>query len=501
MSMISKYYKDYLSTIANFERFHNEVINMPRDAFSSATFKKIRSLASYLFLIKDKYDISQGQNYKEILELIIGEISEGNYPIEQNRNLDIERRYFKNNVPIDSLYKLEGRMFRHLMEILAFFGIIKSNSRQKKIIRFDTCKEISLADDNLLISILRNNWLSDNINQNDYIKNLRGITIQPYADYRPAYAILKYLKTINRPATLYEISTLLGRIDYIQKEKDILDRAIDISKELPETQDEQISYFFNKMNWKDNSGMIYQYASSQQPYFKFKSFLFYMQNFELLNINLSDNTLTLTDYSKKLLEDEIPIELLDLEALLYKIDDDNEKDVELMDIIINKRTAQINKAIKEDSILVERINKRSLRNIQRDLNGKKKRNKFIAELAKVKADYTCEATGKKTFKLPNGKYYVEAHHLIEFSNEDGPDITDNLIVLGPEKHRLIHLACDEEKDDLFNHLKTNGIINVERFKKMHTVYHCLTKEHINILAEKKLISSIDKEELLQLLST
>ena len=35
---------------------------------------------------------------------------------------------------------------------------------------------------------------------------------------------------------------------------------------------------------------------------------------------------------------------------------------------------------------------------------------------------------------------------------------------------------------------------------MHTVYKCLTREHIEVLADKKLISSIDKEELLQLIS-
>lgn len=500
MSKISDYYSDYLSSVANFEKFHNEVINMPRDEFSSATFKKIRSLASYLLLTKASFNISEGHNYKEILGFIIQELSKQNYPLQENRNFDLEQRYFRNDISLDSLYDSEGRMFRHLMGILAFFGIIKSYSRQKKVIKFETCKEIALADDNLLISILRNNWLSDNINTNDYIQNLQGIEIGRNANYRPAYAILKYIKHIGRPATLFEIAVLLGRIDKIQEEKDIISRALEISTELPVNQDEQLTYFFEKMNWKNADGVHFQYAASQEPYFKFKSFILYMQNFELLNYNITDNTITLSSYSEKLLEDDIPIELLDLESLLYKIDDDKEKESELMNIIINKRTPQISTAIQNDSVLVEKINKRAIRNTEYDEKGKRIRNKFIIELAKVKANYTCEATGRRTFKMPNGQYYVEAHHIIEFSRENGPDITENLIVLGPEKHMLIHHACREEIDDLYRHLLANGIINTDRFRRMHTIYHCLTKEHIQTLSDKKLISSIDKEELLNLIS-
>lgn len=500
MSCISKYYKDYLTTVSNFNKFHNEVINMPRDAFSSASFAKIRSLASYLLLIENIKEAHSKLSYKEILALIINEIKKGNYPVEENRNLEIEKRYFREDISINELYNREGRMFRHLMETLVFFGVVDSVTKQEKVIKFDVSKEISLADDNLLMSVLRNNWLCDNINSNNHIKNLKSITIKKDADYRPAYAILAYLKKINRAATFFEISVLLGRIDSLQKEEDILNRAFDIAKELPLEQDEQIEYFFNKMNWKNPEGKLFGYKPSQEPFFKFKSFILYMNSFKLLDL-VSRDKVALSDYSKQLLEEEIPIELLDLEGLLYKIDDDNQKDSELMDIIINKRTPAINKALEKDSVLVERINKRALRtSCNYDKNGKKKRNKLIAEIAKLLANYTCQATNNKTFKMPNGKYYVEAHHLIEFSNENGPDITDNLIILGPEKHRLIHLACAQEIDDLYNHLKTNGVINYSRFEKMHTVYKCLTKEHIEILADKKLISSIDKQKLLDVIS-
>lgn len=499
ISQIPLFYKDYLSTTTNFEKFHNEVINMPRDSFSSATYGKIRALASYLLLIEDVFDATEGHNYKEIMNFIINKISIGKKPLYPNQEFD--ERYFKTRFSLDELYTNQGRMFRHLMGIMAFFGVIHSLSRQKKIIKFETCKEIAFADDNLLMSILRNNWIADNINSNDYIQNLKGIEISTNANYRPTYAILKYLKKIDRPATLFEVSVLLGRVDLLQSEEAILERAVRIATELPARQDEQIEYFFKKMNWNSSSGELFQYAASQQPYFKFKSFILYMNDFDLVNFNETNNTVTLTESSNKLLEEDIPIELLDLEKLLYMIDDDNETEATLQNIIINKRTPQILKAIREDNVLVEKINKRTMRNVEFDNNGKRKRNKFIVELAKAKADYTCEATGRKTFKMPNGQYYVEAHHIIEFSRENGPDITENLLVLGPEKHMLLHHACQEEKEDLFNHLKTNGKICIERFRKMHTVYNCLTQEHVEILASKKLISSIDKEELLKLIAS
>ncbi len=496
-SLIPVFYKDYLSTKSNFDKFHNQVINMPRDEFVSASFEKIRSLASYLILIENDFDSSKGHNYKEILGMIIQKLISGKRPLFPEKHF--EERYFVLTENLDDLYDKEGRMFRHLMGLMAFFGVIKSISRQKKLIKFDTCKEIILSEDNLLKSILRNNWLSDNISSNDYINSLHGIELHVEADYRPTYSILKYIYTIKRPATFFELSVLLGRIDAVQEEKAILDRAIKISSELPEMQDAQINYFFRKMNWISGDGNIYLYDSSQQPYFKFKSFILYMASFGLLEIDEINSFATLSKYSQNLLEDEIPIELSDLEGLLYKIDNDSEKESELQNLIINKRTPQILHALEKDGILTEKINKRALRHIEYDEKGKRKRNKLIVELAKLLAKYTCEATGRKTFRMPNGQYYVEAHHLIEFSRENGPDITENLIVLGPEKHMLLHHACKEEIEDLYNHLKTNGVINIERFKRMQQVYNCLTKEHIEILAAKKLISSIDKEELYKMI--
>jgi len=493
-------FREYSNSVSQFQKFHNQVINMPRDHFSDATLSKLQSLAWYLLLIEDGFP-SDGSSYKSMMELMIEKLSDESYEQNQFRNNEIENRYFRTDLNIDLLYEIEGRMFRHLMGLCAFFGLIYSNSRTKKMVNFESCREVILSKDSILMPVFRNNLLYNNINSNDFVSNLKGITLHDNANYRPAYAILRYLKELARPATMFEISILLGRIDDdLQTEREIINRALLISRELPKNQDDQIKKFFGSLNWKSKDGILFQYAASQEPYFKFRTFFLFMEHFKLIEINKCESTVQLTGYSKQLLQDEIPLELLDLEDLLYKIDDDTESDAALADVLLRKRSSEITKAIQSDSTLVEKMNKRSIRKIEYDKDGKRKRNKIIVELAKIKANYICEATGKTTFKTPSGNYYVEAHHIIEFSTEDGPDITDNLLVLGPEKHQLLHKACQEEVDDLYNHLKTNGKITIERFRRMHEIYNCLTPKHVRIIYNKKLISSIDRDDLLAALS-
>lgn len=491
-------FSEYSGSVEQFNKFHNQVINMPRDAFSTATLDKLQSIASYLLLIENTIE-SNGMSYKDFMMLIIKELKKGKYP-KLYRSEEFENRYFNLETNINELYINEGRMFRHLMELCEFFGIVKSISRQKKTIDFDSCNELVLSSSEMLKPIYRNNLLNINIKSNDCIRNLKGIEVLDNADYRPGFAILKFIKQINRPATMFEISILLGRIDEsLQSEQEILSRAHEVARNLPLDQDDQIKTFFGSLKWKSSDGNLYEYSTSQQPYFKFQTFFLFMEHLGLITINRVDNTVKITEYSEKLLTAEIPMELFDLESLLSMIDDDSESDALLSDIILRKRSSIITNAIRTDTTLVVKMNKRSLRNIEYNRNGKRKRNRIIIELAKIKANYTCEATDKKTFKMSNGLFYVEAHHIIEFSTEDGPDITDNLLVLGPEKHQLLHHACIEEIDDLYNHLKTNGVINFERFKRMHTIYNCLTKKHIQVLFNKKLISSINRDTLSEII--
>ena len=110
-------------------------------------------------------------------------------------------------------------------------------------------------------------------------------------------------------------------------------------------------------------------------------------------------------------------------------------------------------------------------------------------------NYLDEITKKPTFEGKNGKNYVEAHHIIEFSTEDGPDITDNLICLGPQNHSLIHHGSDGAVSEFYRTCQTRGVLTFDRFKSICVKYRCLTHKHVVILEHKKMISKTDAEEL------
>lgn len=496
MTVFEEYFSEYMGSREGFDTFHNEVINMPRDQFSDTGLDKIRMLAGYLLLTEGKLDAS-GVNYKTTLECIATQLREGNYPLY--RDTDLEERYFS-YTNISDHYESVGRMFRHLMSLCAFFGFVKSISKQQKIYNYDKCKEYYLSDNEILIPVARNNLMLLNAKDNDFIKSLRGINIDDTTDYRPTYAILRYMHQINRPSTKFELSVLLGRIDSLKTETDIIERALKIGAILPRNEQTQIPYFFSNMNWKDANNNHFSYARSQEPYFKFNSYILFLEAFELIAYDNINNTYSLTDYAETLLADDISYLIADLERLIILVDNYAADNSELNDLILYQRNPELLRLAREDATFIEKMNRRSLNNPIYDRAGKRQRNRLIAELAKIQADYKCQYAQRTIFKTPNGKYYCEAHHIIEFNTENGPDITNNLVVLGPEAHMLIHHACKDEVDDAFMQLRVNGAMDVTRFKEMATVYNCLTAEHIEALSNKKAITYTEKAELLSLIS-
>lgn len=492
---ISDRYKSYLNSIDGFNSFHNDVINMPRPDFSNIPeiLNSIKSLVSYIVLVdKDKL---REFNYKSLLKNIIEQIKVGNFP--QFRSNMFESRYFRTDIDIHTLYEKEGRMFRHWMGWLLFFNIIKSITRQKKVIDLDKCNEFLFSDDSVLFDIYRSNFIEMNIQDNEFIKAEQRIEIDKSSDYRPVISILQYMDQINRDVSKFEIAILLGRIDSVQKQEIVLESALEIGKELPEDQGDQINYFFDKLGWQDDDGKRFTYVSSQQPYFKFNSFLRLMETFDLISINDHYNKMSLTEYSRSLIRDNVPMELTVLQELLVKIDDEDKTQNQLLSIILKNRNVLLQHALEADSDLVVKLNIRSIK-YPIIKNNKRVRSRLIKEIAKIQKNYTCEATGLPTFMTAEGLNYVEAHHIIEFNGEDGPDVTDNLLILGPEKHRLLHNACSEEKEDLYRHLISNGSLSIARFENMIITYHCLTRDHVKILKDKKIISSIDMARLSEL---
>lgn len=502
LEIFNELYSDFMQRKSKFDAFHNQAINMPRANFSeiTQTIRLLKSLASYMLLI-DRDLLKEPIFFKDIYRMIFENYKDGNLPEEKNRNMDFESSFLNRNENFDFLYSDEGKMgrrFRHYMEYFSFFSFFKDvQDSNKKIIDIDALEELILLPDEATLDDFRNRILTLNINNNDFIRNIRGIKISENADYRPAYAITKYMYEINRQVTLFEISFLFGIVSDIQTEKEIILKGIELGRLLPENREEQIKFIFGNMGWKNNTD-FYEYKQSQNPDFKFKVFVLFMNSLGLVTFDNSTSTLVLTDYSNKLMSEDIPIEVLDLQNLLSMIDDDLEDQNKLVDLILRKRTDTITKAIQNDGELVIKMNKRNIRNpiIK---NGRRVRNRMIAELAKIKCNYLDEVTNSKTFEGKNGRNYVEAHHIIEFNGENGPDITDNLICLGPQNHSLIHHGSTNTIQDFYRTCQTRGVLTFDRFKGICEKYQCLTSEHVNILLAKGIISKTDSIELLNLI--
>lgn len=503
-NIVADYYEQYLNTVDNFERFHEEVINMPRPTFSEipSIVKLLKSLASYILLI-DEEKLSSEIGVKEIYYEMFSNYKKGIIP-NQNRNLPFEDKYLNRSESFEWLYSDEGkcgRMFRHYIAFFTFFGYFKIGSnRNFRIVDKEALNELVLSSDDILFDLLRSRLLNTNINNNPFI-SITGLTINQKADYRPCRTILRYCNEIKRKATDFEIAILLGRVDEIQTENEILSRALKIGQTLPENREDQEKYFFGSMGWKTIGKTKFEYRASQNPEFRFKAFLILMETFGLITYDYSrstPHTISITDYAKEIISEDIPMEIVDLQKLLYKIDDNTYQDSELADIIVRKRSDAITKAIQEDGDLVYKLN---IRNIKNPIikNGKRTRNRLIAEVAKIKANYLDELTQSPSFEGKNGKNYVEAHHIIEFKGENGPDITDNLICLGPHNHALLHHGSTNTIEDFYGTCVSRGILSFNRFKNICEKYKCLTKNHVKILLAKKIISKTDADDLNKLI--
>ncbi len=87
----------------------------------------------------------------------------------------------------------------------------------------------------------------------------------------------------------------------------------------------------------------------------------------------------------------------------------------------------------------------------------------VKEAAKIRDNYQCEMNHNHlTFNAKsNGMNYVEAHHLIPFSERNrydlSIDVVENIVCLCPNCHRKIHLAIDEQKKQLLNPLFNSKI--------------------------------------------
>lgn len=490
-------YSNYKGSYEKFCEFNVKVLNMPRHTFENMNISFVKSLANILQNLE--IEVNSEFTNKDLYYFV-------HMFLAKNKEIEIQS-YIENlfelslctKQQVDDYYDIEvGRKFRHLVEIMKLWGLVEKTASDKIFINESVCKEFSTIDDETL-EILRTKLVAMDIEDNPFFQSLKNIKdiMQEKGQifsYKPAINILRYMKEINRPVSQFEISNLLGIIlPECDNSEQLYNNAINIGKQLPTNLTEQQEWFFNFMNWKNEEGQFYRYKASQEPHFKFNSFLLFMEDLDLIK-KLRDGSFILTEYSEKLLQEDIPIEVVELERYI-NIAEQAYSDKELAQLIIYNIKPSLLKYAAQNEDFIYAMNVRSINNPKFDKKGKKIRNKLIAELAKVKANYTCQISKEPTFRDEKGNNYVESHHIIEFNGEDGPDIIDNLLVISPFYHSLLHHACKEEIINLYDHIRKNNIVNIDLFKQMSDKYHCIEEKHLKALLQKNLISNIEYKEL------
>ena len=494
-------FENYKGTIEGFETFNTSVLNMPRHEFATMNVMFVKSLALLIdgISLNDDEEVNDKKLYLLIHQYLLNGYDESipDYIIGLF-NLSLMDTY--------SIYKYydeaQGRKFRHLVDVMKMWGLLENAQSPKKVIvNRNVCQEFFMISEDTLES-LRTKIIAMDISDNSMFQSLRCIKkISGNGNifsYKPAINILRYMKEINRLVSQFELSNLLGIvIPEYTSENDLYSNAINIGKQMPENLSEHQKWFFEYMNWKNDDGKLYVYASSQAPSFKFNSFLLFMKDLNLIE-ETDEGVFALTQYSIDLLNEDIPVEVVELERYI-NIAETADADKELAELILYNIKPSLLQYAAQNEEFIKAMNRRSLAHPIFNKNGKKFRNRLIAELSKIKANYTCQISKKPTFKDERGNNYVESHHIIEFNGENGPDIIDNLLVISPFYHSWIHHACKEDVHDLYRTIRMNNIITLDTFKNMIADYNCLDSSHIRILYEKGLITKLEYGELCEYL--
>lgn len=486
-------YEKYKNDFDRFVDFNKLVLNMPRPSFSNVNISYLKNLAKVLYSINTENNggYKLVDLYCKIHELYINGFSIPNYLevlFDKNISTDQARKYYSETS--------NGRFFRQYAEVMEMWGLLKDYD-SNVLVDYDVCSEFIDLDDDEFESLRTKMIAMDIIDNSCFIRlsNIRSkINDKTIFSYKPAVAILRYMEQINRPVSKFEIANLLAIITpECTSEIMLMDNALKIGRMFPRNINEHKNFFFDFMNWKNEDGSYYNYVSSQDPEFKFNSFIIFMKEYGFINQN-ADESFVLTRESIEILHDVVPPEIVELEKYIA-IAENEYSDKSLVEVILKGIKPSLLVTLAKSDEFIQTMNKRSLSRPRYDNKGKKIRNRLIAELSKIKANYTCQVSKKPTFTDVNGHNYVESHHIIEINGEDGPDIVDNLLVVGPLYHELMHHACKEELTDFYVGLRMNNIITLNTFKGMIDNYHCLQEKHIKSLFNKHLITKSEYYEL------
>lgn len=499
-----------------FESFHNEVFNLPRDSFSNFDVIKVKSLAEYLFSIRLSFP-PDGLKLSDIylklhFFLLNNDIPNPNSDFEELFNLNLNtieqvQEYYQNGV---------GRKFRHWMELASFLDLLVNielgNDRSKRVLSNFT-EEIFLIPIILITPLIRDKVLSLNTNSNSCLSNLDSYSNYQNLDYRPAYSILRYMHVLNRPCTRFELSIFFGRPNYLlTTEIAIINEAVSFGSTFPLNQNEQIDLYFRNRNWIDANGNIYSYANSQQPYFKFNSLFILMVSIGLVNYSDENgnfsvdptNYLKLTNYSSGLFSNGAFPEAVELENLIAAIENASEDNL-ITEKITKNRSVLIGSLISKDSSFIENINQKAAAKSGLEATTiqttKWKRDELIREVSKQKANFICQGCCTPTFLDNQDNNFVESHHILEYNTkEKGPDVLQNLLVLCPNCHSKIHFARIDIVENFYRNMRARNIITINQFAEIHTSLNLLKQLHIDVLLQKSIINENEAAVLTALIN-
>ena len=140
-----------------------------------------------------------------------------------------------------------------------------------------------------------------------------------------------------------------------------------------------------------------------------------------------------------------------------------------------------------------------------DRSEEKKRNMYLIKL--IKSYYMsvylknntlrCECCGNEAFITVKDEPYLEFHHLIPFSEAEGPDHYLNLFALCPNCHRMLHHIKRNCKAPLFNNISKNNYFEIEiidRLKKLKKA-HILESYHLEYLLAQEAITEKQYNEV------
>tara|TARA_Y100001954_G_C15819867_1_gene609384 strand:- start:2384 stop:4444 length:2061 start_codon:yes stop_codon:yes gene_type:complete len=408
-----------------------------------------------------------------------------------------------------SIQKLQGLRFDDYM-----YGISRSNNFFKikdvtDAIKFD--REVFLNESKKRINKFNRRGDSDNTDfKKELKKYLLGIYEIPLDQGLNPYSFLKTDRSLNinidnKTKLKFTLSTfrkIIKNLDnlyetkYLEFEEATKRNYIAGIKEENFVLSNSLKYDWSKYCINLEKGtilfLIYWGISCIQDKFDFdlskQNIGFHFKTYKYLIDKLGLNK---TEYIEKLIEiqnhvkSNADIEFNSVDEGLYLIDDPREINA---DVSIQNLKELSYRAFIENSY--DKINRKRSNSLVKSL-----RVYYLNNFRKESKLIPCECCSKTTFINTNNLPFLEFHHLIPFSTDNGPDHYLNLFGLCSNCHSKMHHLHHSLKSDIYQKLEQNNHFKINYFKRLETLYleGLLEAIHLDYLLKENIISNDDYE--------